>query len=46
MLATLQSERDRMTARIECLSRNRDAIADYLDAVRGSHRPDDVVDGV
>ncbi|MEU7136818.1 MerR family transcriptional regulator [Streptomyces sp. NPDC046261] len=34
MLATLERERDRMTRRVECLTRNRDAIADYLDAVR------------
>ena len=34
MLATLEAERDRMTRRAECLLRNRDAIADYLDAVR------------
>ncbi|MDO3705430.1 MerR family transcriptional regulator [Micromonospora sp. C28SCA-DRY-2] len=40
MIATLEDERDRMTERIECLVRNRDAIADYLDAVRGDKRPD------
>jgi len=34
MIATLEHERDRMTQRISCLERNRDAIADYLDAVR------------
>jgi DNA-binding transcriptional MerR regulator len=34
MIATLEHERDRMTARVQCLTRNRDAIADYLDAVR------------
>ena len=34
MIATLERERDRMTARVQCLTRNRDAIADYLDAVR------------
>lgn len=33
MLATLQRERDRMTRRIECLIRNRDAIDGYLSAV-------------
>ncbi|TCN40159.1 DNA-binding transcriptional MerR regulator [Kribbella orskensis] len=33
MIATLERERDRMTARIDCLARNRDAVADYLDAV-------------
>ncbi|MFJ4685058.1 MerR family transcriptional regulator [Streptomyces sp. NPDC088789] len=39
MLATLERERDRMTERIRCLSRNRDAIAEYLDAVRGEDPP-------
>lgn len=34
MIATLEQERDRMTDRIRCLMRNRDAIAEYLDAVR------------
>jgi DNA-binding transcriptional MerR regulator len=34
MLATLERERDRMTDRICCLSRNRDAIAEYLETVR------------
>ncbi|MEU3558419.1 MerR family transcriptional regulator [Streptomyces fragilis] len=33
-IATLERERDRMTERIRCLERNRDAIAGYLDAVR------------
>ncbi|MGP4020861.1 MerR family transcriptional regulator [Saccharopolyspora sp. 5N708] len=33
MIATLEHERDRMTERIQFLTRNRDAIADYLDAV-------------
>ncbi|MFI6777135.1 MerR family transcriptional regulator [Nocardia sp. NPDC050412] len=36
MLATLERERDRMSDRISCLSRNRDAIAEYLEAVRGN----------
>ncbi|APE19737.1 MULTISPECIES: MerR family transcriptional regulator [Streptomyces] len=36
MLATLENERDRMTERIRCLTRNRDAVAEYLDAVRGA----------
>ncbi|MGI5472714.1 MerR family transcriptional regulator [Streptomyces sp. CA-132043] len=35
MLATLEREKDRMTDRIRCLTRNRDALAEYLDAVRG-----------
>lgn len=34
MLATLQHERDQMTRRIECLARNRDAIDNYLAAVK------------
>ncbi|MFX0573421.1 MerR family transcriptional regulator [Nocardia nepalensis] len=39
MLATLEHERDRMTDRIRCLSRNRDAIAEYLETVRGNAAP-------
>ncbi|MFE7590351.1 MerR family transcriptional regulator [Kitasatospora sp. NPDC057512] len=35
MLATLESETDRMTRRIRCLTRNRDAIREYLDVVKG-----------
>lgn len=42
MLATLEQERDRMTERIRCLVRNRDAVAEYLEAVRD---PDAVRDG-
>lgn len=34
MLATLEHERGRIAARIETLTQNRDAIDDYLDAVR------------
>ncbi|WP_049580380.1 MerR family transcriptional regulator [Streptomyces sp. SBT349] len=34
LLATLEHERDRMTQRIECLTRNRNAIAEYLETVR------------
>lgn len=33
MLATLRREGDRMSERIRCLTRNRDAISEYLDAV-------------
>jgi prefoldin subunit 5 len=33
-IATLERERDKMTARIESLTVNRDAIAEYLEAVR------------
>lgn len=41
MLATLEGERDRMSDRIRCLERNRDAISEYLCAVReyGEQRP-------
>jgi DNA-binding transcriptional MerR regulator len=34
MLATLEHERDRMSERIDFLTRNRDAINDYLQAVK------------
>ncbi|MDT9689037.1 MerR family transcriptional regulator [Streptomyces sp. P9(2023)] len=34
MLATLEDERNRMTERIRCLTRNRDAMDEYLGAVR------------
>ena len=34
MVETLEHERDRMSQRIECLIRNRDAISSYLEAVR------------
>ncbi|MDV8005777.1 MerR family transcriptional regulator [Rhodococcus sp. IEGM 1318] len=34
MLTTLEHERDRMSDRIEFLTRNRDAIIGYLDAVK------------
>ncbi|MCQ8190789.1 MerR family transcriptional regulator [Streptomyces rugosispiralis] len=37
MITTLKDERDRMTRRIDCLTRNRDAIAEYLDAVLDNH---------
>ncbi|MEO3973644.1 MerR family transcriptional regulator [Streptomyces sp. CAU 1734] len=33
MVAVLEHERDRMTERIRCLTRNRDAIGEYLTAV-------------
>jgi hypothetical protein len=34
MMATLERERDAIDARVRCLSRNRDAITDYLDALK------------
>ncbi|MFC0108718.1 MerR family transcriptional regulator [Kibdelosporangium aridum] len=37
-LELLAAERDRMTARISCLTRNRDAIAEYLSVVATSQR--------
>ncbi|MFD9633980.1 MerR family transcriptional regulator [Streptomyces violascens] len=40
MLSTLTLERDRMTQRIECLIRNRDAVSGYLDTVSGGATPD------
>ncbi|MFB4301642.1 MerR family transcriptional regulator [Actinomadura sp. NTSP31] len=36
MLATLEGELQRMSRRIECLARNRDAIAGYLEEVRAA----------
>ncbi|MGO1053363.1 MerR family transcriptional regulator [Crossiella sp. CA198] len=39
MITTLERERDRMSGRIEALVRNRDAIAEYLDAVRDGTPP-------
>ncbi|GAA2840723.1 MerR family transcriptional regulator [Crossiella cryophila] len=39
MITTLERERDRMSGRIEALVRNRDAIAEYLDAVRDGNPP-------
>ncbi|MFG2651860.1 MerR family transcriptional regulator [Streptomyces sp. NPDC048436] len=40
MIATLEHQLDRMTERVNCLARNRDAIAEYLDAVRDGSPPD------
>ena len=40
MIATLERERDRMTDRANFFIRNRDAIAEYLDAVREYSRVD------
>ncbi|MFC9856752.1 MULTISPECIES: MerR family transcriptional regulator [unclassified Streptomyces] len=46
MLATLEHELDRMTERIACLARNRDAVAEYLDEVRRDEAGrDDRADG-
>ncbi|MUL41063.1 MerR family transcriptional regulator [Streptomonospora sp. PA3] len=38
MIATLERERDRMTERITYLTRNRDAVSDYLETVRSKGR--------
>jgi len=40
MIATLEHERDRMTQRAECLLRNRDAIAEYLNEVLQHRLPE------
>ncbi|MBV2153894.1 MerR family transcriptional regulator [Kitasatospora sp. SUK 42] len=39
MLATLESETERMTRRIECLTHNRDAIREYLGVVKSLSEP-------
>ncbi len=38
MIATLELERDRMSQRVDCLLRNRDAIAEYLEEVIAHRR--------
>jgi DNA-binding transcriptional MerR regulator len=35
LIASLEDQREQMDSRIRCLTRNRDAISGYLDAVRG-----------
>ena len=39
LIETLQRERERMDARIRCLTRNRDAIGGYLNALRRRAAP-------
>ncbi|SDD07428.1 MerR family transcriptional regulator [Glycomyces harbinensis] len=39
LLAQLEEQRDRMTRKAECVLKNRDAIAAYLDRVRGPAEP-------
>jgi DNA-binding transcriptional MerR regulator len=39
IIATLERERDRMTERVDFLTRNRDAIADYLNELRKCAAP-------
>jgi hypothetical protein len=39
MMATLEAELRQLDRRIACLTRNRDAVAEYVEAVR-THRPD------
>ncbi|SIR89208.1 hypothetical protein SAMN05444858_12511 [Micromonospora avicenniae] len=41
MVDTLQHEQARLSERIECLTRNRDAIADYLETVLKVRSGDD-----
>jgi DNA-binding transcriptional MerR regulator len=41
MITTLETELEQMNQRIECLKRNRDAVAEYLESVRG-YRSSDV----
>jgi DNA-binding transcriptional MerR regulator len=36
LVATLEHERDQIDQRIRCLTRNRDAITSYIEAVRGA----------
>ncbi|MBF6171504.1 MerR family transcriptional regulator [Nocardia blacklockiae] len=38
ILETLEQQRDRLTDRIELLTRNRDAMNDYIDSLRGCAR--------
>jgi DNA-binding transcriptional MerR regulator len=45
MLATLEGELKRMDDRIACLTRNREAVADYLEAVRTERTPHSPVIG-
>jgi DNA-binding transcriptional MerR regulator len=42
IIATLERQRDRMTDRIEFLTRNRDAISDYLNELRKCAAPNEV----
>ncbi|MER7754699.1 MerR family transcriptional regulator [Kitasatospora sp. NPDC097643] len=46
MLATLEQERDRMTQRIRCLQRNRDAVSEYLAEVRRRQAEPSVLDAL
>lgn len=40
IIATLEHQRDRMTQRIDLLTRNRDAMTTYLESLRSCARPD------
>jgi DNA-binding transcriptional MerR regulator len=42
IIATLERERDHMTERIDFLTRNRDAIADYLNELRKCAAPQNI----
>ncbi|MBY8859672.1 MerR family transcriptional regulator [Nocardia sp. CA2R105] len=39
IMAVLESQRDRLTDRVELLTRNRDAMTAYIDSLRGCMRP-------
>ncbi|MCM6775979.1 MerR family transcriptional regulator [Nocardia sp. CDC159] len=41
IIATLEDQRDRLSARIELLSRNRDAMSAYIDSLKGCMRRSD-----
>lgn len=41
LIAALEHQREQMDAKIACLTRNRDAISTYLDAVRRGGSGDD-----
>lgn len=41
LIATLEQERERIDQRVRCLTRNRDAIASYLEALRRCTSGDD-----
>ncbi|MFB8282913.1 MerR family transcriptional regulator [Nocardia colli] len=46
MVAVLEREHENLTRRIDCMARNRDAIADYLRTVRGTGAATDSPDRV
>jgi DNA-binding transcriptional MerR regulator len=46
LVATLEHEREQIDRRIRCLTRNRDAITSYIQAVRGAAPANGAVSGV